>query len=621
MSRKGNFLSIVRGGQITIHYVRMAKQVLKAYLITTLILLALVFSAIFVYQTDYKKRGYAFDYFVSYNFILYTKKSYEIPVNVGNEYKGIEMRNIVANSFMRKNYYEIKSTFNKAALYSLSVFFFSGLFVFFYIRRRGINQMEKELIRGNKIVDSKELGLLINKYIKISKDKFEQYGLIKLCGVKIPNTFEVTNVLVAGDQGVKKSQVLIENLKVFRSSGKKAIIYDPSGDMIRAFYREDKDYILNPLDERGCGWNIWNECKREYQLHSIANSFIADDGNGKRTDFFVMAARIVFISLVKKSSNLEDLDILVKKLTIDDLAIFLRGTDAGVIIDTHGAKAAHSVRAVLLSNINSIFYTDKSKRDLFCITDWVKEDDEDSFLFISCPPNQLRMLKPLISVWIDIGLMAILSMEPSRSRRIGTFIDEFASLNKIDSLADFLAQARKYGNISFLGFQNISQLIERYGQSGAKEITGLCGNWLVFRTNEFDNAKWISDNLYTEDVVEKNENTSFGSNSIRDGVSINENRHVRNLVTPTEIQSLQDGFAYLRVGRGFPIAKVEQIYQDIDHIAIGFIENETDLIFNNDPILQEQENDEIEYSENGNNGKKKKEDKNPVDFTDIDLNF
>jgi type IV conjugative transfer system coupling protein TraD len=611
MPKRNSVISMIRGGQITIHYIRMAKQVIKSYFYTTCFVFAFIFCALFVYQTDYRDRGYAFDYLSSYVFLKHTGKDYSLPVFVNGSYQKTKMSHILSNGFINAKYKNVKSSFKSSFLYSCLGFLITAVFVVFYIKRKGQDQLEKKLIRGNQIVESEDLILLLKRFVRSSKDKFVDYGLISLGGVEIPNTFEVTNVLVVGDQGVKKSQLLIENLKRFRESKKKAIIYDPSGDMIRKFYRADKDFILNPLDERSVSWDIWNECKKEYQLYSIANALI--EGDPKRTDFFVLAARIVFISLVKKCKTLDELVFSVKVLSLESLAEYLKGSDAGVIIDENGARAAHSVRAVLLSHINSIFQTSKMKGDLFSISDWVVDHDDDSFLFISCPPNQLRMLKPLISIWIDITLFSILSLEPNRKRRIGTFIDELASLNRLESLSDFLAQARKYGNISFLGFQNISQIIGRYGNHAAKEITGLCGNWVVFRTSEYSNAKWISENLYSEDVLEKNENTSFGSNSVRDGVSINQNRHIRTLVTPTEIQSQEDGHAYLRIGRGFPIAKIEQEYQDLKDISRGFIEiEEGDFYYNDDSIVISDSESKKEKSSNGSSS---------INYTDIDLDI
>lgn len=634
MSSKGSILSIIRGGQITIHYIRMAKQVVSLYVSISLIAFLWVFCFLFFSKTTNIDRGYAFDYFVSYNSLKYGGFDFSLPVHSKNGYIKINNSDIVRSSFIKSKYNNVKVVFVSSVLPSSLTLILTAFLVFYYIRGRGIKQMSKELVRGGEIVDKSKLIKIIKDHIKWHKKETPEHliseGVVNIGGVNIPSSFEVTNFLVVGDQGVKKSQLLFENIKAFRDSGRKCVIYDPSGDSIRHFYDPEKDIILNPLDSRSSSWSIWAECKKEYQLHSIAEAMI--EGNSRnQKDFFVLASRIVFVALVKKTTNITDLMRAIKSLSLDDLVIYLKGTDAAIIIDENGMRAAQSVRAVLLSNVATLEYTKYMKGKSFSINDWVTDDREDGFLFITCPPNQLRMLKPLITIWIDIVLFSILSLEPSAKRRIGTFLDEFVSLNKLESFADFLAQARKYGNVSFVGIQNISQLIKIYGDHGAKEITGLCGNWVVFRSSEEGNAKWISNNLYSEDVIEKNESTSFGSNSIRDGVNINENRNTRHLVTPTEIQSLPDGFAFLRVGRGFPIAKIEQEHLGLKNINIGFIEIDDDnLVFNGSKDKSDNVNkgnpdaktdNEQESNPDTKTENKKRAEYGNIDFTDIDIDY
>lgn len=618
MSSKGSVLSIIRGGQITIHYIRMAKQVVSLYIKLSLLMFLVVFSLFFFSKTTLHDRGYAFDYFFSYSTFFIGGYEISIPIYSKGSYIKMKNINVLRNKYIKNKYEDVKVVFIRSSFYGSFSLLITAFMVFYYIRGRGNKQMEKELLRGAEIVDKKVLIRLIKTFIKKSPDKNLKEGLVSVGGVNIPNTFEVTNFLVIGDQGVKKSQLIFENIKRFRDGNKKAIIYDPSGDSIRKFYNPEKDIIINPLDTRSCSWNIWTECKKEYQLYSIAEALIEGDSRSK-TDFFTIAARIVFISLVKKTNNISDLMNAIKTLSLDDLVIFLKGSDAAIIIDENGMRAAQSVRAVLLSNVGSLAYTEYMRGESFSIREWICENEEDGFLFITCPPNQLRMLKPLISIWIDIVLFSILSLEPSRQRIIGTFIDEFVSLNKLESFSGFLAQARKYGNCSFVGIQNISQLISVYGQHGAKEITGLCGNWVVFRSSEESNAEWISKNLYSQDVVEKNESTSFGSNSVRDGVNINETRQTRTLVTPTEIQSLPDGHAYLRIGRGFPISKIEQDYLNIDNINIGFSPIDDDDLVTSFTFGDTEEEkpvfEEVDNKEKKNNSNQK------INFTDIDIDI
>jgi len=611
-SGQGLILELIRGGQITIHYIRMAKQVFKIYMVFIFLVALSLFAFLFIKNTNGYERGYAFNYAYSYvcyeymngfnpGVVVFTPTSSPQRVTAKQVLGSVQLRNAYISVYQKsKHYLFISFLFWIALVISVS----------YIIKVAGRKQVENKKIRGGELVSSKKLARFIDDYIKKNKKTDESYGITSIANIKIPANIEVTNFLLIGDQGTGKSQTVIENLIRAREQGRKAVIFDPSGDTIRYFYNPETDYILNPIDERSSSWTIWGECKQEYQIQSLTEAFIEDSGN--KNDFFVKAARIVFSTLIRRCDNIEELIETVSEITLEELAEYLVGTEASAIIDMDGAKAAHSVRAVLVSNITSLRYTTAMKGKSLSINDWVRDPEENGFLFISCPPPQMRMLKPLISIWIDTTLNAILSLEPDRQRRIITSIDEFASLNKLPVVSVFLSQARKYGNISFIGVQNYAQLKERYGADGALAIFGLCGTWVIFRSSENSNADWLSKNLYKEDLIEPNENNSFGANEIRDGVSLNRTRHQRELVTATEIQSLQDLTAFLRIGRGFPIALVEQEYRKLDPVAEGFCTIEEDPFRKQRPRVDRKNSDDTETE-------KPTEKQNAVDFTDIDI--
>src|SRR3546814_14313780 len=97
--------------------------------------------------------------------------------------------------------------------------------------------------------------------------------------------------------------------------------------------------------------------------------------------------------------------------------------------------------------MRSFAYLDDTD-DGLSIRDWVATEGDDSWLFVTVKADQLPSLRPLITVWLDIAISAIMSLKPDQQRRLYCVIDELPSLQKLPSLSDFLARPRKYGGRS-----------------------------------------------------------------------------------------------------------------------------------------------------------------------------
>lgn len=57
-----------------------------------------------------------------------------------------------------------------------------------------------------------------------------------------------------------------------RAQGKRAIVYDTSGEFTATYFREGKDIILNPFDARSPNWNVWREIQEDYHNDGIAEA-------------------------------------------------------------------------------------------------------------------------------------------------------------------------------------------------------------------------------------------------------------------------------------------------------------------------------------------------------------
>jgi type IV secretory pathway TraG/TraD family ATPase VirD4 len=179
-------------------------------------------------------------------------------------------------------------------------------------------------------------------------------------------------------------------------------------------------------------------------------------------------------------------------------------------------------------------------------------------------------LKPLITAWLDIAVNALLSLPPKFDRRIWLILDELTSLQQVPYLTQTLSESRKFGGCAIVGLQNYAQLAKLYGQDGAREISSLINTRAMFRQPDPDIAKWSAQNFGETITDEVREGLSYGANSMRDGISINRIETTKPVVSFSEIMSLDDLQAYLRLPGKFPITSIDLTFKQRDKLNNGF---------------------------------------------------
>ncbi|MBP9777544.1 MAG: type IV secretion system DNA-binding domain-containing protein [Rickettsiaceae bacterium] len=569
--RNSTFGAFTRGGQTTIHFARMSLQLIKKFFHVCLFSYILIVGLIIYKTTNQNDWYYSFRFLESYTACnILNACQAKTKISTASGAREISYTKIL-NS--RHIYKYVQNTLLNV-YWALGVGLFSilllGVFLVRFVYRTGRSQTGDAFVRGTEIVDTKTLKKAI-KYYNYEHNKGHG-SRINVAGIELPHKFDKSHVLLIGSTGTGKSVNFREALASIRVQGKKAIIYDVAGNFIKHFYREGRDIILNPMDERSCYWNLWSDCKSEGDAIAFAQSLIPDS---YRRDFFDIAAKVVFSSLIfqmgkQPNPSIQALMDLILKVDFETILKAVKDTDAASILNSEAGRMAASVRGVISANTRSMKFLKQSGVE-FSITDWVTNPQDDSWVFISCNDKQIDMLRPIITAWFNIFTSNVLSLPECEQNRIYMVIDELPSLNKVPSLINFLAQGRKYGGCALIGMQNYSQLVEIYGKNGADAICDLCSTWVVLRCNSKEGAKWVAENMGNRECIETNEGLSFGVNDIRDGVSINKNRVDRLLVNPTEIMHLPDLTGFIKLGRGFPVAKFISEYKKYPMLAEAFI--------------------------------------------------
>ncbi|MGE6695806.1 type IV secretion system DNA-binding domain-containing protein [Sphingobium limneticum] len=539
--------SWTRGGQAIVHNVRMTTQVFLQTLAASLV--------IWVGGTLWYILEKASDYqrYVSFKIVEATLKS-DVPggapmqfrAPTGPEYwtnSDTFLESGVATKTLLAMEHHLLVGAALVGAFALLMLFWA----WFYFTRTGRGLGSNQFLRGARFGSPRQLRRMLWRHRK---------GSFAIGGIPVPDAFEPEHILICGAPGTGKTNIIVKMLAGIRKEGRRAIVYDAAGTFVEKFYRPGHDILLNPLDARADSWSPWVDVPRDYHYDQIAESTIPDKSGDP---FWAKAARGTLVAVFRKLAR--DKRMLVSVLLdtilrspLKDLATFAEGTDAAAFISTEGDRTSAGIRAELASVMRSFSYLDDTL-DGFSIRDWVADEKDDSWLFITVKADQLPSLRPLITVWLDIAISAIMSLDPERDRRLYCVIDELPTLQKLPSLSDFLARARKYGGCGILGFQSYPQLEATYGIQDAAAITGYCSTWVALRANDTPTAKHVSENLGQVEQVEANEGMSYGVNDMRDGVNLSRMQVTRPLVMHTEVTNLPNLTGFLRFGRDLPVAR------------------------------------------------------------------
>ena len=561
--------SWTRGGQAIVHNVRMTTQVFYQTILAGFI--------IWIIGTLW----YAFEKSTGYErFVLVKLAEATIKVDAAaGTNDPVQFRTPEGQAYWTSADWLVASTLAKKTMHAFEVHLLhgallSGLFTlvmlawaWFYFTRTGRGLGSNEYLRGARFGTIRQVKRALWRQTK---------GPLVIGNVPVPEAYEPEHILLCGAPGTGKTNLIVGMLDGIRKSGRRAIVYDTAGTFVEKFYRQGTDMLLNPLDQRAARWSPWVDVPRDYHYDQIAESTIPD----KHGDpFWAKAARGTLVAVMRKLARQKHtyVSVLLDRLLrskLKDLAAFVTGTDAAAFISTEGERTSAGIQAELASVMRSFGYLDDTE-DGFSIRDWVEKGADGSWLFITVKADQLPSLRPLITVWLDIAISAIMSLTPDRDRRLYCVIDELPTLHKLPSLSDFLARARKYGGCGILGFQSYPQLKATYGKDDAAAITGYCSTWVALRANDTDTAEHVSINLGQVEQVEANEGMSYGVNDMRDGVNLSRMQVTRPLVMSTEVTNLPNLVGFLRFGRNLPVVRFDSRFNDVPSLGPAFLERTT----------------------------------------------
>jgi type IV conjugative transfer system coupling protein TraD len=388
-----------------------------------------------------------------------------------------------------------------------------------------------------------------------------------------------------------------------REAGVPVIIYDKGNTFVEEFFDESIDTLLNPMDRRCANWDMWAECPTLPDLEAVTETLIPMGNSGD--PFWQGSARTIFAegaeqmrSDKKRTYNSFLRTLLAIKL--DKLRDFLAGTPASTLVDGSIEKTAISIRSVLTNYVKSLRYLqgiDREGKKPFTIREWMQGNSDkkrSGWLFITSNQRHHESLKPLISMWLGIASGHLLSLHENRYRRVWFFYDELPSLHKLPNLPYIIAEARKYGGCFVLGFQSYAQLEETYGPKFAAAIYDLLNTKFFFRSPSAAIAKFVEEDIGQTVRKRFSEQTSFGTDEVRDGISYGKDEERVSIVSYSDVQGLEDLQCFVTLPGKYPVVRLTLKYQPLPKVAEGILER--DVKTSLDPEI-EQEISQQESSE------------------------
>ena len=457
-------------------------------------------------------------------------------------------------------WYAAMATVNEPRLWILPfIGLVSGAAIFItvntYLRTgfEGANYMHK--LRGPRMVSPAELK-------DITRERAPQ---LRIAGIPIPTKTEKEHLSVTGSTGSGKSQAIAEYIESALARGDRIICIDPNGGFMQHFYR-DGDTILNPFDERGEAWSIFNEIATAYDVTQFAVSIIPRSPSTEQESWNAMARTITSEVMLKlATAGLGTTANLIHWLTIasnEELQRMLANTSAAGMF--HGAdETLGSVRAVLTQYVTPHkFLSDSAPGETpFSIRDWLVNGEGN--LWVTWREDMLQSLKPLISCWVDVICAASLSTDTTDSHVMHLIVDELDSLEKLNYMGAAATKGRKHGFRILPGIQSYAQLDQTYGKNDATTLKNSFRNTLSLGISEMDTytAEEISKGLGEHEVVRMKKSVNVGGFGSSNGGSASAESVPERLVLPSEIHTLPDLTGYLKFAGDMPLAKVRMRYK------------------------------------------------------------
>lgn len=439
---------------------------------------------------------------------------------------------------------------------------------------RGL-ETEKDLhLRGGELCEDSELATLVKNELGDSSIN------LKVGPIPIPDRVLNLSMSVAGDSGSGKTQFIYTLLDSFRDNVPQAIIYTRNGGEINRYFMPERgDFILNFNDIRSKEWSVLAEIYEESDISSLGERFGPIQTDGENAIFAIGgrmiledSMRVVLLDPERPKTMLEVFNFV--SLTTEEVMkkTFMEyGLASATLFG--GSTSGEDMRKNLTTSTTMRFFKrfENLEETKFSLRSWIKSG-QAGWMFLSTSPTKHDELAPFMACWLDVAIMEAMHESRSESQtklvnpnlpQLLVVLDELPTLPKLKAIKTSLTEGRKFGIMTVLGFQNVSQFDDIYGQNDRKTILSNAQTLICFKSGDADSAEYLSKTLGEKEIIEIDDGTSYGDDPAQDKVSLNNKRQSKRLVIPGEIQNLKPGECFVRIPYVTGVAKTKTNMRDL----------------------------------------------------------
>jgi len=362
------------------------------------------------------------------------------------------------------------------------------------------------------------------------------------------------HLLIPGTTRAGKSTLLKSMLCTMTAQGVPGLILDNGGDFTSKFYNPTSDTILSPLDGRDAGFSFFGHLTSPLQIQRLGHSLVAR-GATKGEIYFNDRSRELFVAIGEElwaRGSLTNGEFCKVMKDQELLKKLVRGTEwESVIKDARSWGDIYSTFTSFFAIFNSLAppaglkkialsedgETWKIEHKGVNILELVRAMGAGRPLRIIVPyrDEDTKPMGGFLSMVTSIFVSSVQSLPENHDRRIVVIADELGEMAQVADLQTALAKSGKYGLSMVLGIQNMNQLKEKYGDTSAKIILGLCSSVLILRLPDQESALWAADMIGKAYKKVQSTSTSSGEHSSH---TKSEHEELRHRVLPSQIQHL-----------------------------------------------------------------------------------